>query len=325
MESVGASASRPVAVETDGVPSRAGHPPGLEELAHRSLAPATFAAYRAAWERWSRFLMERGQSGKTSHTLLLEYIWMLYSDGISRASVNRILAGISYFLQLRGEADFTKSFFLRRVLKGWARASPPLPDTRLPITGALLRRILGSLRSICSSGYEVRLFMAAFTMAFHGAFRVGELVAVSRTSASPMLAAHVVIRPDGLWCRIQRSKTDVAGRGQWVRMGRASSRGICPVSAALAYSSLRPPTPTGWLVHSDGSPLTRYQFRSVLGRCILYLGLSPADYGTHSFRIGAASAAAAAGWSEVEVRALGRWRSGAVRRYIRPFPPSAPI
>ncbi|XP_063784402.1 collagen alpha-1(I) chain-like isoform X1 [Pseudophryne corroboree] len=325
MESAGVSTSRSVAGGADGVPSRAGHPPGMEALAHRSLAPATFAAYRAAWERWCRFIRERGQCGKTSHDLLLDYIWVLYSDGISRASVNRVLAGISYFLQLRGEADFTKSFFLRRVLKGWARATPPLPDTRQPITGALLRRILGSLPSICFSGYEVRLFRAAFTMAFHGAFRVGELVSVSRASVSPMLEAHVVIRPDGLWCKIQRSKTDVAGRGQWVRMGPARARGICPVSAARAYSSIRPPTPTGWLVHCDGAPLTRYQFRSVLGRCILYLGLSPADYGTHSFRIGAASAAAAAGWSEVEVRALGRWRSGAVRRYIRPFPPSAPL
>ncbi|XP_073511592.1 basic phospholipase A2 sphenotoxin subunit B-like isoform X2 [Phyllobates terribilis] len=43
-------------------------------------------------------------------------------------------------------------------------------------------------------------------------------------------------------------------------------------------------------------------------------GNHPKDYGTHSFRIGAATEAARAGLSETEVQRIGRWRSTCLAR-----------
>ena len=46
------------------------------------------------------------------------------------------------------------------------------------------------------------------------------------------------------------------------------------------------------------------------------VGLDPSLYSGHSFRRGAASSAAAAGYSDYEIQLLGRWRSDAYKLYI---------
>ena len=43
-------------------------------------------------------------------------------------------------------------------------------------------------------------------------------------------------------------------------------------------------------------------------------------YNTHSFRIGAAAFASLANLSDTQIQVLGRWRSNAFQRYIRPPP-----
>ena len=55
----------------------------------------------------------------------------------------------------------------------------------------------------------------------------------------------------------------------------------------------------------------------ILSMAIKYCGLDPSRYKGHSFRIGAASYAADAGMSDSQIRALGRWKSDAFRKYIR--------
>ena len=46
-------------------------------------------------------------------------------------------------------------------------------------------------------------------------------------------------------------------------------------------------------------------------------GLDTNRFKGHSFRIGAASEAARLGYSDAQIRLMGRWWSDAVRRYIR--------
>ena len=60
-----------------------------------------------------------------------------------------------------------------------------------------------------------------------------------------------------------------------------------------------------------------YQFNPELSRCLTFCGLDTKKYKGHSFRIGAASHAADKGFSDAQVRTLGRWKSGAFKSYIR--------
>ena len=69
---------------------------------------------------------------------------------------------------------------------------------------------------------------------------------------------------------------------------------------------------------SKTDPLRKGAFRSYLKALLNQLGLDNSCYNTHSFRIGAATSAESAGLSESQIKTMGRWRSDAYRRYIKP-------
>ena len=67
----------------------------------------------------------------------------------------------------------------------------------------------------------------------------------------------------------------------------------------------------------DGRPLTRPQLVSALRFALANVGLNPGDYSGHSFRIRAATTAAACGVPVDTIKTLGRWKSQAYQLYVR--------
>ena len=67
-----------------------------------------------------------------------------------------------------------------------------------------------------------------------------------------------------------------------------------------------------FLCHLNRDPLTRYQFNSILNKCISKIGLSTKIFKTHSFRIGRATDLAKEGVSSENIKKLGRWSSKAL-------------
>ena len=74
-------------------------------------------------------------------------------------------------------------------------------------------------------------------------------------------------------------------------------------------------------VHASGRYLIRRDVSDVT-KCLLQsAGVDPSLYSSHSYRIGAAtSAAAAAGMPDHLIKTLGRWRNSAYQRYIHSSP-----
>ena len=93
---------------------------------------------------------------------------------------------------------------------------------------------------------------------------------------------------------------------------------VCPVRAILDFKQIRQNSEEAFLVHLDGAPLTRYQVQAVLKKAAVFLNWPSKGYSSHSFRIGAATTAAVNGTSLNSIMQKGRWRSGAVKSYIRP-------
>ena len=85
---------------------------------------------------------------------------------------------------------------------------------------------------------------------------------------------------------------------------------------------MRSSVSTTLFCHFGGEPLTRYQFNAMLRRALNFAHVHDDHISSHSFRIGAASTAAQSSVSIDDIRAMGRWRSNAVLRYIRPIPVS---
>ena len=63
--------------------------------------------------------------------------------------------------------------------------------------------------------------------------------------------------------------------------------------------------------------MTKSVFVAKVRQALEALGLNPEEYAGHSFRIGAATAAARAGLKDSVIQALGRWNSAAFLHYIR--------
>ena len=66
----------------------------------------------------------------------------------------------------------------------------------------------------------------------------------------------------------------------------------------------------------DASPISRSFFATAFKENLQFCDLDILHYKTHSFRIGAASQAAAKGIPDTEIRDSGRWKSDAFFRYM---------
>ena len=112
------------------------------------------------------------------------------------------------------------------------------------------------------------------------------------------------------------SKTDIFGAGLHIYLGRTGDL-LCPVAALLGYLSIRPPSPGPLFIFEDGSSLSRSLLVRHLREALQSMGLDTSSFNGHSFRIGAATAAAQAGLSDALIKTLGRWKSSAYASYIR--------
>lgn len=91
---------------------------------------------------------------------------------------------------------------------------------------------------------------------------------------------------------------------------------LCPVGALLHYLAARPSGDGPLLVHADGSPLSRDQFVRMVKKMLVSANVDSTLYSGHSFQIGAAMAAAAAGVPAHFINMLGQWKSEAYQLYI---------
>ena len=122
--------------------------------------------------------------------------------------------------------------------------------------------------------------------------------------------------PSFLKVRIKQSKTDPFRKGVDLFLGRTGSD-ICPVAALVGYLACGGPTPGPLFIFSDGRLLTRKKFVELVRAALAAAGVDQRHYCGHSFRIGAATTAAAKGIEDSVIKSLGRWESVAYLQYVR--------
>ncbi|VDI73212.1 Hypothetical predicted protein [Mytilus galloprovincialis] len=209
-----------------------------------------------------------------------------------------------------------KNIVVRKLLEGIKRSRPKKNDLRLPITRDMLKSIIFSLACVCKTRYELSLFKAAFSLAFHGLFRVGELVVTNSLQSHTLQLSDIHILSGLLQVCIPSSKTDQLGKGSNIWIYPQSDFNICPVNLVSEFIKLRPPVLGPLFCHFDGSPLSRYQFVTLLKKAIDLSGIDQTRYSSHSFRIGAATTLSMDGVSDSEIMRLGRWSSNAYKGIV---------
>ena len=110
---------------------------------------------------------------------------------------------------------------------------------------------------------------------------------------------------------LHSSKTDVFCVGVWVLVDGP----ICPVKALLGYLAIRGDSPGPLFLFEDGRVLSRSLLVEAVRATLQSRGYNVRHFNGHSFRIGAATTAAACGVPHSLIQTLGR-RSSAFRSYI---------
>ena len=297
----------------------------------QGVADSTQRTYKAGIKRFHAFCEQHQVFNPLPVTelLLCQFSAFLANQGLSPQTVKVYLAAIRNLqlsLGLPDPRDTSALPRLRLLLAGVRRVRARTPArplrVRLPISITILTAIK-HLWERSAITHDTLMLWAAATMCFFGFFRSGEITTPSLTAFDPTVhlswgdvAVDDPIRPKSIRIHLKRSKCDQFGAGVDIHLGRTTSP-LCPVTAVLAYMASRQDTPGPFFRDERGRPLTKATFVQKVRHALSQLGLPAEQFAGHSFRIGAATAAAQAGLEDSVIQALGRWSSAAFLLYIR--------
>ena len=97
---------------------------------------------------------------------------------------------------------------------------------------------------------------------------------------------------------LKQSKTDQLRKDVTIVLGRTNRSPLCPVSALLSYLVVRGMAPGPLFIWDNGHFLTRAHFVAEVKKALELAGADASDFNGHSFRIRAASTAAANGMED---------------------------
>lgn len=287
----------------------------------------TYCQSLKAFQSFQIALGEPPGSGlPTRASQVAQFVAFLSLKRLSPNTVATYLAGLAFFLKIKGLPNLTNDFLVRKLVEGVKRGHIR-GEKRQPITLPLLAKILEVLAVVCSSQFEACLFRAAFALAFFAFLRVGEVVSGGTGGRHTLRKEEVkwagevagAVAPRGVSLFLRDSKTDQQGRGTAIYLAASTGYPLCPVRLLADYWVQRPPAPGFLFIHFDGRPVTRDQFSKVLAKAIQAGGLDgEGPFRSHSFRIGAATWAAMQGFDLEQIKVWGRWKSRCATGYIRP-------
>jgi hypothetical protein len=293
------------------------------QLLLHSMSPGTDSNYSPGLQSYIRFCSTHNAAFPPADDMVLAFATYLFSTlGQSLPAVKRqVIALRSACVETGSSLIPFEDLRLNRLYQGMARSAPfsatPRESTRrLPITGPLLARLVESVRPNTVEGRALR---AGVAIGFFGLLRAGEF---TYKDGYPVLCRrHVSWEPSHVAIHLEQSKTDRWRRGVSVKIFRSQGP-VCAVSLlweAWVTSPLQDHTAPLLQVDRVGSPLSYRALLDFIKTAVSSLGYAPAEFSTHSLRIGGATQLAMCQFSGEQIQAVGRWTSDCYQRYVR-FP-----
>ncbi len=298
----------------------------LEEYANLSLSINTKKTYRTAEKRLVEFCRNFNISDghpipATESTLC--YFAAYLAKTVKHDTIKAYLSAIKHFHLINNyDLDLDKCVRLQYILRGIKRSQSISPRTRLPISEDHLEKFYLLLQPTTSQNRDSKMIWAAMCLAFFGFLRTSEFTQESALQGSEHLSPNdVKFLPSNsnathMTVKIKGSKTDPFRKGVQLTIGATQSH-ICAVKALQDYMQYRGFCPGPLFLYLNGSSLSRALFVSEIKQLLAFAGYARKSYNGHSFRIGAATSAAAKGLPPWLIKTMGRWTSDCYERYIR--------
>ena len=311
--------SQPAGNSLQYLPSGLGE--SLSRLLEASLAPSTRAHYQRAWGKLVTFFQSLGMypSLPIPVAMILLFVAHLHASGAAPATIVSNVSALAYFHKINGLPDPTSNFIVVKLLAG-ARNIGSVPDVRVPVTLPILSCLVQALPTVFASTYTCTMLRAMMVIAFRAYLRVGEMVPRSRNMTQGCLhVGDVTLTGDLINVSFRRFKHSARHGPQSLQVRGECLEGslIHPAAFLREFIQARGPVQGILFGYPDGSPMLRGEFDVSLKRLLSFCGYKSSAFKGHSFRIGAATAAALRGESDAQIRAAGRWSSDAFSKYIR--------
>ena len=246
---------------------------------------------------------------------VLIFISYLHLSGKAPATMTTYTAAIGFVHKFNSLPDPTATFIVQKSLASINKRFGK-SDSRLPITLLILSQLLESLEHTINNHYDRTLVGALFTTAFFGLFRVGELT-TQRSGIISIYLDQVKRIDEKIHISITNFKNNDTNKPFVIILGRHKDNTICPFLHLSNFLDIRGTAPGPLFCFANLKPIPRTFFASRLKRALTYCNFNPSLYLSHSFRIGSASYLASIGFTDVQIKLMGRWKSDAFLRYIR--------
>lgn len=296
----------------------------MNTLLQSALSRSTRASYIRMLSSYDQFCKEHFPSSPalpSNHIMIAHFISFLFIKNYQPSTIASYVSAISYMHKINFYSDPTDSFLVKKVMKG-AQNLRGSVDNRLPITKQILSRLMTAVPSVIQSHFYQFLLKAMMSLAFYCFLRVGEMALKSGSEKGKVLQVQDVVvnyeskRATGMTVKITHYKhSDMQTKSIFIKTNQQNP--LCPVNAITKYLTLSNHKAGPLFQFTCGTPVSYAFFSSSLKSLLTFIGLNTQIYKGHSFRIGAATSAAAEGIPQTVIQHMGRWKSNAFKNYIR--------
>ena len=293
----------------------------LRLLLQASVAQASLKVYQRSWTLFINCTLEINPAHVGPVNLpvsvphLSLFVSYLHTEGYSPASIIAHTSSIGYIHRLTGLPNPVSTTIIQKLLSGVTKVSPPTPP-RLPITIGILVSLLRGVDQIIIHHYHKALLKAMLTVGFFGLMRIGELT-MTKEKIVPLHISQLTFFQSYISISITHFKHNQKLHPIEVPLQFQSLPEICPVRHLSYYLSLRGYDSGPLFSFPTFKPIPRQFFSKHLSRLISFSGFHGDRYKSHSLRIGGASYYASLGYTDTQIRLLGRWDSNSFVKYIR--------
>ena len=313
------------------------------QLVLDKLAESTRKSYSLGWRWWALFCRARGisplrhvtpDSLPQEESLFLDFaVHVALHGGKAAGTLQQYLSAVRSQHLVLGFPDPTRPMLRLWMAMDGLRKRQGGPKRKRPATPEMLRWLRNKLD--IQKRRDDAMLWCAMAMAYFFLLRASEYVAPDQSGSDNgkgVRALDLVARKEGTQVKsfrdadevalcIRGSKTDQLNRGEWRNHFRTPEGELCVVAALEAYERHAPECFT--TKESDrlfrwgsGPYLLRGEVQATLEAAAMAVGADPGTIGTHSLRIGGASALWAAYKDSALVRRWGRWSSDAFHGYL---------
>lgn len=256
----------------------------------------------------------------SNHVMICHFISYLFMRNYQPSTIASYMSAISFIHKLNCYSDPTDSFLVKKIMKG-AQNLRSTCDNRLPITKEILSKLIFAVPLVIPSEYNQFMLRAMMSLAFYCFLRIGEMAVKGGNTTKVLQLSDILIsyenrNPINMTVTIKYYKHSNL-QPKTITINCDPGNSLCPVLAMSNYL-MRVKYSSGPLFQFPcGTSVSYAYFSSALKSLLKFIGLNPEVYKGHSFRIGAATSAAAKGVHLSVIQQMGRWKSNAFKNYIR--------